>query len=511
MTEFLSRGLKILTLILFLSSHSCYAATIRYVNINNATPGDGTTWAKAFNNLQTALSTATIFEDIWIAKGTYLPSLPAGRSATFSLPIYVNLYGGFNGTETDVSQLDPTLNPTILSGDIGVAGNASDNCYHVVTVNNTGWPTLHDLTIANGQADAGYPGSTVQQADNTGGGILELSGSSSASPTFELFNCILRDNFAVYGGGVGAYVYGGGSYTQQQGHECLFYNNQAVYGGAISASNDGSDGILIYESCIFNNNTALTGNASVIASSMTNTAGKSESCTINNCLFYNEAVPLFYVQISNVPGYHYSVENSIIWTPGTPYTGGYTSGNGTIPISSSDIKGTLPAGGNIDADPLFADAPGGDFHVSPCSPVIDKGSNAPSQNPPVDYGGSARVQGVAIDIGAYETPLGAPALKPTATAPAPYCQNVTAAALSATGTNLLWYDVATGGVGSATAPTPSTTGSGSSYWVSQTPAGSCESPRLEIDVTIKPSSTAPAASSPTYCQNAAATALTASG
>jgi hypothetical protein len=54
MTEFLNRGLKILILTLFLSSHSCYAATTRYVNINNPTPGDGTTWAKAFNDLQTA-------------------------------------------------------------------------------------------------------------------------------------------------------------------------------------------------------------------------------------------------------------------------------------------------------------------------------------------------------------------------------------------------------------------------------------------------------------------------
>ena len=509
MTEFLNRGLKILILTLFLSSHSCYAATTRYVNINNPTPGDGTTWAKAFNDLQTALSTATLFEDIWVAKGTYLPSLPAGRSATFFLPIYINIYGGFNGTETDVSQLNATLNPTILSGDIGVAGNASDNCYHVVTINSTGWPTLYDLTIANGQADAGYPGSTVQQADNTGGGVLVLSASSPATSTFELHNCILRDNFAVYGGGVGAYGYGGGIQTQQQGHKCLFYNNKAVYGGAISASNDGSSGMLIYESCIFNNNTALSGNASVFAGSMANTAGTIQSCNIYNCLFYNEAVPLFSVQTANVPGYSYSVQNSIIWTPGTPYTGGYTSGNGTLSISSGDIKGTLPAGSNIDADPLFVDAPGGDFHVSPCSPVIDKGSPAPSYVPPVDYDGSARVQGVAIDLGPYETPVGATAIKPTATAPA-YCPNVTATALTATGSNLLWYNAATGGVGSSTAPVPSTT-AGSSWWVSQTPGGSCESQRLEIDVTIKSAATAPTATSPAYCPNVTATALTATG
>jgi gliding motility-associated-like protein len=267
--------------------------------------------------------------------------------------------------------------------------------------------------------------------------------------------------------------------------------------------------MLIYESCIFNNNTALAGNASVFASSMANTTGTVQLFQIKNCLFYNEAVPLFSVQTANVPGYSYSVQHSIIWTPGTPYAGGYTSGNGTLPISTCDIDGTLPAGSNIDADPLFVDAPGGDFHVSPCSPVIDKGYPTTSSTSPTDYGGSARVQGAAIDLGPYETPLGVAAIKPTATAPA-YCPNVTATALTATGSNLLWYNAATGGVGSSTAPVPSTT-AGSSWWVSQTPAGSCESQRLEIDVTIKPAATAPTATSPTYCGNATATALTATG
>ena len=512
MTEFLSRGLKILTLTLFLSSNSCYANTIRYVNINNPTPGDGTTWAKAFNDLQTALSTATIFEDIWIAKGTYLPSLPAGRSATFSVPMYVNIYGGFNGTETAVTQLDPTLNPTILSGDIGVAGNSSDNCYHVVTVNSSGESDLHDLTIRDGQADAGYPGSTVQQADNIGGGVLVLSGSGKVSVA-EMYNCILRDNFAVYGGGIGAYGYGGGIQTSQGGYECLFYNNQAVYGGAVSASNDACTGMLVYQSCIFNNNTALAGNASVFASTMANKGPTNQLCQLYNCLFYNEAAPLFSVQTSNVPSFSYSVLNSIIWTAGTPYTGGYISGNGTFPIGTCDINGTLPAGSNIDADPLFVDAPGGDFHVSPCSPVIDKGFGWTSPGATTDYGGSERVQGVAIDLGPYETPLGAAAIKPMATAPAPYCVGATAAALSATGSNLLWYDVATGGTASATAPTPSTAAQGTTpYYVTQTPTGSCESLRQEVDVVVKPAAAVPSATAPSpYCIGATAAALSATG
>ena len=74
---------------------------------------------------------------------------------------------------------------------------------------------------------------------------------------------------------------------------------------------------------------------------------------------------------------------------------------------------------------------------------------------------------------------------PVITTPVTYCQNATAAPLTATGTGLLWYTTATGGTGSSTAPTPSTATVGStSYWVSQTNASSCEGPRATIVVTI---------------------------
>jgi gliding motility-associated-like protein len=104
---------------------------------------------------------------------------------------------------------------------------------------------------------------------------------------------------------------------------------------------------------------------------------------------------------------------------------------------------------------------------------------------------------------------------PVVTTPVLYCQNATATALTATGTNLLWYTGATGGTGSPTAFTPPTTAPGSiTYYVSQssntTPA--CESPRAGIVVTVTATPVAPTVSSPIfYCQNATATPLTATG
>ena len=101
---------------------------------------------------------------------------------------------------------------------------------------------------------------------------------------------------------------------------------------------------------------------------------------------------------------------------------------------------------------------------------------------------------------------------PGVTTPVTYCQNATAVALTATGTNLLWYTAATGGTGSATAPTPSTATAGSTnYYVSQTVNG-CESPRAAITVIVNPAPAAPGVTTPVnYCQNATAAALTATG
>ena len=96
---------------------------------------------------------------------------------------------------------------------------------------------------------------------------------------------------------------------------------------------------------------------------------------------------------------------------------------------------------------------------------------------------------------------------PGVTTPVNYCQNDTASPLTATGTNLLWYNGPTGGTGSPTAPTPSTTTVGSiSYWVSQTVSG-CEGPREEIQVVVNAIPNAPGVTSPAIqCQNDAAVA-----
>jgi hypothetical protein len=99
---------------------------------------------------------------------------------------------------------------------------------------------------------------------------------------------------------------------------------------------------------------------------------------------------------------------------------------------------------------------------------------------------------------------------PAVTTPVTYCQNATATALTATGTALKWYTVATAGTALVSTPTPSTAVTGTtSYYVSQT-LTSCESARATLAVTVNAIPTANAGSDVAICIGKSTT-LTATG
>src|SRR5690606_9650342 len=79
---------------------------------------------------------------------------------------------------------------------------------------------------------------------------------------------------------------------------------------------------------------------------------------------------------------------------------------------------------------------------------------------------------------------------PIVTTPIFYTYGDTALALDAlvdNGNTLLWYDAATGGLGSTNAFIPSTDTIGTqTYWVSQLTADGCESERVAIEVNVSP-------------------------
>src|SRR4051812_9265801 len=129
-----------LCLLLMLARLTASGAHVIYVNgASNSAVQDGTTWASAYSTLEAALQNSGAFTnevvDFWIAKGVYKPTTGLDRSATFSLRGWfgANLTGGFVGNETNSFQANPA-NLTILSGDIGVPDDPSDNSFSVLTL-----------------------------------------------------------------------------------------------------------------------------------------------------------------------------------------------------------------------------------------------------------------------------------------------------------------------------------------------------------------------------------------
>lgn len=152
------------------------STTVIYVNAA-ASGGDGSSWTQAYNNLQSALTAASSLSgvQIWVAKGTYKPTLKYGGGysgtennlVTFKLSSNLAIYGGFVGTETSVSQRNLNVNPTILSGDInGDDPNTNDNAWHILYADGITNTIVDSFIIERGFAAGPDAGTVIR---GTGG------------------------------------------------------------------------------------------------------------------------------------------------------------------------------------------------------------------------------------------------------------------------------------------------------------------------------------------------------
>ncbi|MFQ3684770.1 MAG: cadherin, partial [Roseiflexus sp.] len=190
--------------------------------------GDCSSWATACI-LSAALRIANSGDQIWVEKGVHKPTTDrSNRTASFALKNGVAIYGGFAGTETALSQRNPSVNVTVLSGDIdnndavdanGVTTTINgNNSYRVVTANNVNNTTVLDgFVITGGLANGSSPAILSR-----GGGMFN----QNSSPT--LTNVTFSGNTAKFGGGM--YNFENSSPTLTN---VTFSGNTAKFGGGM--------------------------------------------------------------------------------------------------------------------------------------------------------------------------------------------------------------------------------------------------------------------------------------
>jgi len=289
---------------------------------------DGTTWAKAYVDLGTAISNAAVNDTIFIKGGTYVTNEVA-------LIEGLKIFGGFSGTELfgDVNfweNRDYNTYETILSGDVnGDDDNFTNTADNAVRVLESGVANVEidGLTITGGFATG-----------TTGGGINLTGGSIS------LENVTFFENYAANGG-----AYYGTSTT-------ISINNSLFYGN-VCTSNGGA---------IYNNACPLT---------VTNTN------FINNKHFSNTLsnTQVFY----GIGTATADFINTIVWNE--VYNDGYIwPGENTVNFSYSYVQGSgsdnwrttygNDGGNNIDNYPWFKDIAALDFSVYANSPLLNNGN-----------------------------------------------------------------------------------------------------------------------------------------
>lgn len=226
------KNIQILLLLLF-SSALLSAQNTWYVNQNATGLASGQSWADAFPDLKTVLTQAQAGDAIWVAQGTYLPNTGSDRDETFLLKSGVQLFGGFEGTESAVNQRKISEHPVVLSGNIGDTADSTDNSYTILTLF---FPNA-DTRIDGLVFEHGYAVSDTNYYYNSpvlcGGAVYIHGENGKALPVFA--NCTFQHNVAQSSGGA---IYVNGQGTKESlpiFQNCIFYNNQSLqrHGGAI--------------------------------------------------------------------------------------------------------------------------------------------------------------------------------------------------------------------------------------------------------------------------------------
>jgi len=229
-------------LVLLVAADSVWAQAVPDANgilyVKKGATGNGSSWTNALGEAADAVKaarelTAGTITQIWVAGGTYYPlyrvdnlsgTNPTDRNNAFVLVNNVKMYGGFAGTETQLTQRDLTLtaNASILSGDYSnndvISGigstltitNNDENAYHVVMgVGVSAANAITNTTVLDGF--------TIRGGNANMAGTIKIIGSNKFVPNnvaggmYNYFSSPIVSNIVIVGNVAG--IRGGGMYN----------------------------------------------------------------------------------------------------------------------------------------------------------------------------------------------------------------------------------------------------------------------------------------------------------
>lgn len=452
----MQRSIFLLFLLVF--SFKTYAAII-YVDKNATGLNNGTSWVNAYNDLQTALSVAFVNDDIWVAAGVYKPTTSTTRSISFVMKNTVDMFGGFNGTETAVNQRNIAANPTVLSGDIGVLGSNTDNTYRVVKIENFTAPfTFDGFQIVSGYNEFSTSnGSGMMVANNSGlltiknttlynnyaettGGGLYVDASS-----LDFYNCEFLYNSCSVSGTGGAIYTATGSTINLHFYDSKFIGNFARNGVVIMFRSSGSvimDRVLVSSNSTSTipsavsiitleaqadyleiNNSLIAGNTIHSTSGTfldSNVPNANSAFLTNVTICHNKNThpspssrePIFHAGLF---GTQMAINNCIIHGNTNSDLNAQVNAGSNL-ISHSIIENGYAGGTTINtSNPLFVnpstlaaapfDASLFDYSLQSLSPAVNYGNNTFALPFSVDYANNTRIQQGLVDCGAIESPF----------------------------------------------------------------------------------------------------------
>lgn len=429
--------LPMLLLAFFLAGMAAAQNKIYYVSSLATDTGDGSSWANA-TTLTKALEAARAGDQIWVQGFETVTAATQLYKGSFTVKSGVQLYGGFAGTETELTDRETLGKPyqlkyrSVLSGDLKnndevdnvdlifpANTTRSDNATHVLTLNmtptqtsgnNNTYPTVvNGFTITGGQAagEGGKGGGVYVTGDNTGGG------------NFRIERCFLFNNYATQGGAV--YV---DATVQNRNNgkslinQCVIYNNAAGERAAVENQGGGvylAGEATVVNTSIFNNENggmylqgsdAAAVNATVARNTGAGVDAASTSQKVTNSIIWGNSV----LSLQQQPTLSHSAFHEVTVTN----TDAGTDGNSNVYVAKENRD--AKAGPYFDAPSLrtgydrdfsWRDMayPTWSWNVLEGSVMIDKGDNAAYQTDVYgneDMAGNDRISGTAISVGAYE-------------------------------------------------------------------------------------------------------------